>query len=1269
MQTTLLGFAFAIILALVTALVGPLFVDWSSYRGEFEARASRLTGLDFRVTGAIDARLLPTPSIMLHGVEFGRPNEGSKVNARALRIEFALGALMRGEWRIAEARLEGPELGAGLDGSGRIAWPLPKLGFDLEGVAIERLQIEDGRAVLADAANDMRLVLEKLEFRGELRSLAGPVKGDGSFVVAGQRYPYRVSTGRIAEDGGVKVRLAVESPQLPLTTDADLTIWTEQGTPRFEGSVQLVRPVGRAPVGAQALIIDSWRVTSRIKGDSTAAVLDQIEFQYGPDDRAIKLRGNANLTFGARPEINGTLSSPQIDLDRVLALPDATRRRPLSAAKTLAETLIPMLRLPIPTTLNIAVESVTLAGTMLARVNADVKSDADGLEIKALELRAPGATQLRLSGRVGTTSAGTRFEGSTQVEANDPRALIAWLTERSDEQIVAAGPWRLGGDITLGSDAIAIERLKLELDRMTVAGRFAYAWADEDRPARLDAALTAPDIDLDRVLVVAKAMLGGAALDWPREGALSLKIGRALIAGVETKQIDVNLRLGAGGLAIEQFAVADFGGAALAVKGRIGTKAQSPRGALTLDLDARALDGVTAALEKFAPQAADQLRRSAGRLTPLVLRASLAVDPGAPGATAAAGKFKIIGRAGAFRLTLEGDAAAAGDALKLEDLAALAAAKMNLSARLEGEDGAALVELTGLDRFVVAEKRPGRLTLTAKGPLDGELAIDGQLAAGALGISTSGTMRLAGRASPSAALSLKVANANLRSPRPAAAGRPAELLPTSANARLTLTDGILAFSDLTGTMAGTTVGGRLAVGLQQQPITIDGDIDVGAVDLPAAIAVALGIPAQSAGASVGTGAAANASVPGPWPAEPFEQGLPRLSGQVVVKSARLKLTSKLAARDVRTVVRFGESELALQAVDGSIAGGRLGAELTLSRRPEGLTARASVQLAGVNAAELLPGDGLVTGKLTLDAAAEGSGMSAVALMGSLAGSGTFKLENGRVVRLDPAAFDTVMRAVDQGLPIDVTRVRDRMDAALASGVLSVALAEGAITINAGQARLSDVTVRAQRADLAVSGSVNLADAALEGRLTLFGMGGASAPLDSRPEITIALKGPLDAPKRSIDVAALASWLALRAVEQQSKKLEALEGRPPAAPTYVPAAAATANANPRTTPVQTAPALDAPVPAAAHTEPDAPGARPAARTQPATPSVQKPKPAAPTAERAPALPPPIDIRPAPAPRAAGTHGTAQSQPQKPVATPAPAPAPARQRSLSEILFGN
>ena len=60
MQTTLLGIAIAVILALVTALVGPLFVDWGRYRADFEAEASRMVGLPVRVKGRIDVRLLPS---------------------------------------------------------------------------------------------------------------------------------------------------------------------------------------------------------------------------------------------------------------------------------------------------------------------------------------------------------------------------------------------------------------------------------------------------------------------------------------------------------------------------------------------------------------------------------------------------------------------------------------------------------------------------------------------------------------------------------------------------------------------------------------------------------------------------------------------------------------------------------------------------------------------------------------------------------------------------------------------------------------------------------------------------------------------------------------------------------------------------------------------------------------------------------------------------------------------------------------------------------
>ncbi len=71
MQTTLLGLAIAIILALVAALVAPFVVDWNLYRSSFEEQASRLTGLTVHVKGAIDARILPSPRINLRDVEVG----------------------------------------------------------------------------------------------------------------------------------------------------------------------------------------------------------------------------------------------------------------------------------------------------------------------------------------------------------------------------------------------------------------------------------------------------------------------------------------------------------------------------------------------------------------------------------------------------------------------------------------------------------------------------------------------------------------------------------------------------------------------------------------------------------------------------------------------------------------------------------------------------------------------------------------------------------------------------------------------------------------------------------------------------------------------------------------------------------------------------------------------------------------------------------------------------------------------------------------------
>src|SRR3954469_13735013 len=78
-QTTLLGLAIAFIIALITALVGPYFVDWNQFRPQFEAEASRVIGAKVRVGGALEARLLPTPSLRLGSVMVGGADNPSRV--------------------------------------------------------------------------------------------------------------------------------------------------------------------------------------------------------------------------------------------------------------------------------------------------------------------------------------------------------------------------------------------------------------------------------------------------------------------------------------------------------------------------------------------------------------------------------------------------------------------------------------------------------------------------------------------------------------------------------------------------------------------------------------------------------------------------------------------------------------------------------------------------------------------------------------------------------------------------------------------------------------------------------------------------------------------------------------------------------------------------------------------------------------------------------------------------------------------------------------
>ena len=234
MQTTLLGLAIAFIVALIAALVGPYFIDWNQFRPQFETEATRVIGAPVRVAGELDARLLPSPSLRLTSVVVGGPNDLGKVRADRLEVEFSLGSLMRGEWRATELTVNGMAVDLGLDPQGRIDWPASSGKFNLGTLSIDRLNLT-GRVALHDALSRSALELNDIAFSGDVRSLAGSVRGDGNFLLNDVRYPFRVSSGQSADGSGTRLHINIDQDTRALSAEVDGVLSFEARAPSLRG--------------------------------------------------------------------------------------------------------------------------------------------------------------------------------------------------------------------------------------------------------------------------------------------------------------------------------------------------------------------------------------------------------------------------------------------------------------------------------------------------------------------------------------------------------------------------------------------------------------------------------------------------------------------------------------------------------------------------------------------------------------------------------------------------------------------------------------------------------------------------------------------------------------------------------------------------------------------------------------------------------------------------------------------------------------------------
>lgn len=262
--------------------------------------------------------------------------------------------------------------------------------------------------------------------------------------------------------------------------------------------------------------------------------------------------------------------------------------------------------------------------------------------------------------------------------------------------------------------------------------------------------------------------------------------------------------------------------------------------------------------------------------------------------------------------------------------------------------------------------------------------------------------------------------------------------------------------------------------------------------------------------------------------------------KLALAAERLDLTDRIALTKARLDLAAGPDGLVLDNLRGSHAGGEVSGRLT-ARREGGLAQiNGKLGLAGLDLATLTRG--ALTGKLSGSFEAGGSGESPARLIAALGGAGSVSVAGAGMTRFDPAAISKVIAATgDDASESEAGRLQDRIGEALEKASWPLGDVTIPFTQAAGVLRVSPVSVERAGLRADATGLVDWRAMTTDLRLNLRPLGAAPKGWpEQMPQVGVAWRGPLDAPRRETDVGALSNVVAARALAREIERVEAFE---------------------------------------------------------------------------------------------------------------------------------
>jgi uncharacterized protein involved in outer membrane biogenesis len=1100
---------------LFTALIGPHFVDWTSYRQTFEREATAYVGRPVTVAGKASVRLLPTPVLSFTDVDVGDP-AAPDVKMERFRAEVELAPLLRGEVRIIQMTMERPvfhvdlaKLAAG-EGALSGSWRL-----DAGRISLERLEIDKGSAIVFDSRSGHAWHAESIDAVVEADTLIGPGKVEANFALEDQPIALSVSFGRFA-DGSVTAKASARSPDYPVTlsTDGKLTIVNGE-PPKYEGTVTVAGLEPKDPAAERSPWAD-FHAAGGFALEPTALSVSALQISYGATERPLILQAEGKLDFAAAPHFDATLSARQIDLDSTLGGGTDAPVAIESAVKVVAEQLPALPLPPIPGTLHLSAQGAVVGGGVVQALAADLSTGDGAWRVDRFSAVLPGETEVTLAGTFGIDSSAT-FRGRAHIASQRPAAFAGWWRGEVGSA-TKIGRFALDADVDFGPDEQRLSNLTAATGAGTMRGSVDVRRFQESGHYFVTVDLAADRADLVEARALAELLAGKTvAAGNIEQMTLSLKADVVSAGGIDAHSVVIEGGFEGGELDLRKLSVADLAGASVEALGSIRDPFGKPSGSIEASIKAENFGGAAEFLASLAPESriARHLKDVAPILSPVV--ADVSAEAGAAGEKLS---VALTGSFAATHLTLEGEGKGS-----LGDLSTLAG---SLKVHADGEDSGTVLRQAGLAALPV---RSGPLKLDAdfEGALaaGGKLKLTGSIAGVDVAYDGSTAFR-DGEPSVAGAFTAKTADIDpLFLLAGIAAPGVGEGHAASAAGRLEYSQGKVGVVFDKGDFDGGPISGAVDATLAPN-IRLSGNLKLAAVSAPTLAGLAVG-------ATPGVGDTG-------WSDTPFANPLPRdVALDLKLDAATLDVGAPLAATDANLGLQLADGKLQLDLDSASFAGGVLKGALSatvqdgavdLSLRG-GLTGGAIEGLVWERAG--LP---VASGKLDASFDVAGRGRSTAGVVATLAGSGSFAIDAGRLNALNPGALTAVMALAEEKKEPDETKARETFATLFGSGAVDIGRAAGSFAIANGVMSIPTVSLESGSTAILADATFDLTRLTLQSQWAV--RSGDVGADETQPYVPIRFSGDIESPDRQIDLDPLLNLMRSRFLQRQLKELETLE---------------------------------------------------------------------------------------------------------------------------------